>query len=52
VLAVTALANTLPAAFTGAYEAVDRIRWPEGFFRNDIGWRAIPNWRKLRKPKR
>jgi phosphoribosylamine--glycine ligase len=24
-----------------AYAAVDRIRWPEGFFRRDIGRRAI-----------
>ena len=24
-----------------AYEAIDRIIWPEGFFRRDIGWRAI-----------
>jgi phosphoribosylamine---glycine ligase len=52
VLAVTALANTLPAAFANAYEAVDRIDWPDGFCRNDIGWRAIPSWRNLRKPKR
>ena len=24
-----------------AYEAIDRIDWPEGFCRRDIGWRAI-----------
>ena len=24
-----------------AYEAVDRIRWPEGFCRRDIGWQEI-----------
>ena len=24
-----------------AYAAVDRIRWPEGFCRRDIGWRAV-----------
>ena len=24
-----------------AYEAVDRIDWPEGFCRRDIGWRAL-----------
>jgi phosphoribosylamine--glycine ligase len=24
-----------------AYAAVARIRWPEGFCRQDIGWRAI-----------
>ena len=48
VLAVTALANTPAAAYARAYEAVDLIRWPEGFCRNDIGWRAVPGWRKLR----
>jgi phosphoribosylamine--glycine ligase len=48
VLGVTALANTPAAAYARAYEAVDLIRWPEGFCRNDIGWRAVPGWRKLR----
>jgi phosphoribosylamine---glycine ligase len=24
-----------------AYAAIDRIRWPEGFCRRDIGWRAV-----------
>ena len=24
-----------------AHEAVDRIDWPEGFCRRDIGWRAL-----------
>jgi phosphoribosylamine--glycine ligase len=48
VLGVTALADTADAAYTRAYEAVDLIDWPEGFCRNDIGWRAVPNWRKLR----
>ena len=24
-----------------AYAAVDRIDWPQGFCRRDIGWRAI-----------
>ena len=24
-----------------AYEAVSRIDWPDGFYRRDIGWRAI-----------
>ncbi len=51
VLGVTALANDLPAAFMRAYEGIDEIDWPEGFCRNDIGWRAIPSRRNLRKPK-
>ena len=49
VLGVTALANTPAAAYARAYEAVDLVQWPEGFCRNDIGWRAVPGWRKLRK---
>jgi phosphoribosylamine--glycine ligase len=24
-----------------AYAAVDRIDWPQGFCRRDIGWRAV-----------
>ncbi len=52
VLGVTASADSLAAAYVRAYEGVDAINWPEGIFRNDIGWRAIPNWRTLRKPKR
>ncbi len=49
VLGITALANTAAAAFARAYEAVDCVKWPEGFCRNDIGWRAVPNWQKLRR---
>ena len=41
VLNVTALADTVTKARARAYEAVDRIRWPEGFCRRDIGWREI-----------
>jgi phosphoribosylamine--glycine ligase len=41
VLAVTAMGTTIAEARTKAYEAVDRIDWPEGFCRRDIGWRAI-----------
>ena len=41
VLNVTALADTVTEARARAYEAVDRIRWPEGFCRRDIGWREI-----------
>jgi phosphoribosylamine--glycine ligase len=35
------LANGGRAAQRRAYEAVDRIRWPEGFCRRDIGWQAV-----------
>ena len=41
VLNVTALADTVTEARERAYKAVDRIRWPEGFCRRDIGWREI-----------
>ena len=40
-LGVTALGATLAAARARAYAAVDRIDWPEGFCRRDIGWRAL-----------
>ncbi|MBL8659844.1 MAG: phosphoribosylamine--glycine ligase [Rhodospirillales bacterium] len=41
VLGVTARAPSVKAAQALAYQAVDRIDWPEGFCRRDIGWRAI-----------
>ena len=41
VLGVTALGQDVAAARKRAYEAVARIAWPEGFYRTDIGWRAL-----------
>jgi phosphoribosylamine---glycine ligase len=41
VLNVTATGATLGEARDRAYRAVDLIRWPEGFCRRDIGWRAL-----------
>ena len=41
VLGVTALGAGVAAAQSRAYEAVERIDWPEGFCRRDIGWRAV-----------
>jgi phosphoribosylamine--glycine ligase len=41
VLAVGATGTTLRMAHDAAYAAVDRIVWPEGFCRRDIGWRAL-----------
>jgi phosphoribosylamine--glycine ligase len=41
VLNVTATGRTVREAQTRAYAAVDRIDWPEGFCRRDIGWRAL-----------
>src|SRR5580658_8814542 len=40
VLAITALGRSAGEAQRRAYQAVDRINWPEGFCRRDIGWRA------------
>jgi phosphoribosylamine--glycine ligase len=41
VLGVTALGRDAAAAQQKAYAAVDRIEWPEGFCRRDIGWRIL-----------
>ena len=41
VLDVTALGATPKEAQTRAYAAVDKIDWPDGFCRRDIGWRAV-----------
>ena len=41
VLNVTARGKNVAEAQSRAYAAVDRIRWPEGFWRRDIGWRAV-----------
>ena len=41
VLNVTAMGRTVAEAQTRAYAAVDKIDWPEGFCRRDIGWRAV-----------
>ena len=41
VLGITARAPTIAAARRLAYRAVDRIDWPEGFCRRDIGAHAI-----------
>ncbi|MEO1471575.1 MAG: phosphoribosylamine--glycine ligase, partial [Pseudomonadota bacterium] len=41
VLAVTALGADLADARAAAYAAIDRLDWPGGFCRRDIGWRAL-----------
>jgi phosphoribosylamine--glycine ligase len=41
VLGVSALGETVTEARARAYAAIARIRWPEGFCRSDIGFRAI-----------
>ena len=46
VLTIAALGGDIAEARERAYAAIDRIKWPEGFFRRDIGWRAIATDRK------
>jgi phosphoribosylamine--glycine ligase len=41
VLNVCAKGQSLEEARTRAYAAVDKIRWPQGFHRTDIGWREL-----------
>ncbi|TKZ21613.1 phosphoribosylamine--glycine ligase [Shimia litoralis] len=41
VLNVTARGSSLKDARDRAYAMVDQIDWPEGFYRSDIGWRAL-----------
>ena len=41
VLNVTARGGSVAEAQARAYAAVDRLDWPEGFCRRDIGWRAV-----------
>ena len=41
VLNATARGTTLTEARDRAYALADAIDWPEGFFRRDIGWRAL-----------
>ncbi len=41
VLNVTALGATVAEAQARAYAAIAKIDWPGGFFRRDIGWRAV-----------
>ncbi|WP_299904322.1 phosphoribosylamine--glycine ligase [uncultured Paracoccus sp.] len=41
VLAATGRGETLEQAHGRAYGLADAVDWPEGFFRRDIGWRAL-----------
>jgi phosphoribosylamine--glycine ligase len=49
VLNVTAMGATVSEAQRKAYEAVDRIDWPQGFCRRDIGWRAVEREKVAKK---
>lgn len=41
VLNVTGIGETLSAARDKAYGAIGQIDWPDGYYRSDIGWRAL-----------
>lgn len=41
VLGICATGSDVTSARNSAYAAVDKINWPEGFFRRDIAWRAV-----------
>jgi len=41
VLNVTATGRSIREAVDRAYKGVSCIAWPEGFYRRDIGWRAL-----------
>ncbi len=41
VLNITARGDTLAEAHKRAYHLIEKIDWPQGFYRKDIGWRAL-----------
>ena len=41
VLNVTASGDSVTSAAKRVYQAIEKIDWPDGFYRSDIGWRAI-----------
>ncbi|MFQ1700095.1 phosphoribosylamine--glycine ligase [Loktanella agnita] len=41
VLNITARGATLAEAHQKAYAMAQQVDWPQGFYRNDIGWRAL-----------
>ena len=43
VLNVTARGSSLKKARKSAYDTISKIKWEEGIFRKDIGWRGIKN---------
>jgi phosphoribosylamine--glycine ligase len=41
VLNITARASTLAKAHQKAYAMAHNVAWEDGFYRSDIGWRAL-----------
>ena len=50
VLGVTARGRDIREAQARAYAAVDKIDWPGGFCRRDIGWRAVEREKESSEP--
>jgi phosphoribosylamine--glycine ligase len=46
VLNICGTGTTIREAQTNAYAAINKIDWPQGFCRHDIGWRAIAREKK------
>jgi phosphoribosylamine---glycine ligase len=46
VLNICATGKTVAEAQALAYQAVDRINWPDGFCRRDIAWQAVDQERQ------
>jgi len=46
VLNICASGKTVAEAQARAYQAVDRINWPDGFCRRDIAWQAVEHERQ------
>jgi phosphoribosylamine--glycine ligase len=46
VLNVCAVGKTVTEARARAYQAIDRIHWPDGFCRRDIAWQAVEQEKK------
>jgi phosphoribosylamine--glycine ligase len=42
------MGKTVLEAQQRAYQAVDRIKWPDGFCRRDIAWQAVEEERGAR----
>jgi len=49
VLGVTALGADVAEAQRRAYEGVGAVDWEDGFWRGDIGWRAVERLRAARR---
>ena len=46
-VAVSAMGKTVSEAQGRAYRAVDKIGWPGGFCRRDIGWQPVKRERDM-----